>query len=67
MGMRYHFSRLLANGWIEVHPSPTDRRSKRVFPTTKLLEKLQLLDQGIIEAVELHMKNFEVVAIDQKT
>ncbi len=56
MGMRYHFRRLLANGWIELQPSPHDRRSKRVIATCKLLEQLTLLDQRFVEAVEQHMK-----------
>lgn len=56
MGMRYHFRRLLANGWIEVQPSPHDRRSKRVIATCKLLEQLTLLDQRFVEAVDQHMK-----------
>jgi hypothetical protein len=59
MGMRYHFRRLLANGWIEVHPSPCDRRSKRVFATDKLLDRLRLLDKGFFKAVEQHMKNLD--------
>jgi hypothetical protein len=56
MGMRYHFRRLLANGWIEVQPSPHDRRSKRVIATCKLLEQLAQLDQRFAEAVYQHMK-----------
>ena len=48
MGMRYHFKRLLANGWIELHPSTTDRRTKLVTATPKLLNQLALLDQAFV-------------------
>jgi hypothetical protein len=43
MGMRYHLNRLLDNGWIEMLPSPSDRRSKIVRPTEKLLDRLYIL------------------------
>jgi hypothetical protein len=59
MGMRYHFRRLLANGWIELHPSPYDRRSKRVIATSKLLGQLMLLDQEFFKSVEQHMKSLD--------
>ena len=65
MGMRYHFRRLLANGWIEVHQSPYDRRSKRVIATDKLLEQLRLLDQGFFKAVEQHMKSLDGASSDR--
>jgi hypothetical protein len=52
MGMRYHFRRLLANGWIELHPSQTDRRAKLVTPTRKLLDRLALLDVAFGKMVE---------------
>ena len=64
MGMRYHFRRLLANGWIEVQPSPHDRRSKRVIATDKLLDQLRLLDQGFFKAVEQHMKSLDGASSD---
>ena len=65
MGMRYHFRRLLANGWIEVQPSPSDRRSKRVIATRKLLDQLKLLDQGFVKAVEQHMKSLDSASSDR--
>jgi hypothetical protein len=65
MGMRYHFRRLIANGWVEVHPSPSDRRSKRVIATSKLLNQLELLDQGFVKAVEHHMKSLDVISSDR--
>ncbi len=65
MGMRYHFRRLLANGWIEVQPSPHDRRSKRVIATCKLLEQLTLLDQRFVEAVDQHMKSLDGASSDR--
>lgn len=54
MGMRYHFKRLLANGWIELHPSTTDRRTKLVIATRKLVDQLALLDQAFAAVVEQH-------------
>jgi hypothetical protein len=65
MGMRYHFRRLIANGWIEVHPSLNDRRSKRVIATCKLLDQLKLLDQGLVKAFEQHMKNLDSASLDR--
>lgn len=54
MGMRYHFRRLLENGWIQVHPSPSDRRSKLVTPTNKLLDRLALLDTEFKNLINQH-------------
>jgi hypothetical protein len=65
MGMRYHFRRLLANGWIEVQPSPHDRRSKRVIATCKLVNQLRLLDQGFVKAVQEHMKSLDGASSDR--
>ena len=47
MGMRYHFTRLLERGWLEVLPSPVDRRSKVVQPTEKLLNRLVELESEV--------------------
>lgn len=55
MGIRYHFCRLLAKGWIEVHPSTSDRRSKLVIPTSKLLDQLMLLDQEFAKVMKQHV------------
>ena len=60
MGMRYHLRRLLANGWIEVQPSLSDRRSKHLIATCKLLDQLKLLDQKFVKAVEQHMQSLDV-------
>ena len=54
MGIRYHFRRLLANGWIELHPSTTDRRTKLVTATPRLLDQLMLLDLAFAKMVEQH-------------
>ena len=54
MGIRYHFRRLLANGWIELHPSTTDRRTKLVTATQRLLDQLMLLDLAFAKMVEEH-------------
>ena len=55
MGMRYHFRRLLADGWIEVRPSPSDRRAKLVIATPKLLDQLALIDLAFAKMVEQHL------------
>lgn len=54
MGIRYHFRRLVANGWIEMHPSTTDRRTKLVTATPRLLDQLMLLDLAFAKMVEQH-------------
>lgn len=52
MGMRYHFRRLIVNGWIEVHPSKKDRRSKLVFPTKKLIDQFLILEKEFLKIVD---------------
>lgn len=47
MGIRYHFKKLLADGWIELHNGDKDTRVKRVRVTNKLLVQLQLFDREI--------------------
>ena len=47
MGMRYHFKRLLDRGWIDLHPSPHDKRSKIVSPNEKLLARLADLEEEL--------------------
>ena len=37
MGVRYHFRRLVKNGWVKLEQSPFDSRSKICVPTEKLL------------------------------
>ena len=54
MGIRYHFRRLVANGWIELQPSTTDRRTKLVTATPRLLDQLMLLDLAFAKMVEQH-------------
>jgi hypothetical protein len=59
MGIRYHFRRLLANGWIEVHTAPSDRRFKLVVPTSKLLDQLTLLDQEFTKLMKQHLPRID--------
>lgn len=54
MGIRYHFRRLLANGWIELQPSTKDRRTKLVIATPKLLDQLMALDLAFAKMVKQH-------------
>ncbi len=51
MGMRYHFRHMIENDWIQVHPSPTDRRSKLVTPTCKLIGALIVLDTELRRSI----------------
>ena len=51
MGTRYHFNRLVANGWIELVPHEKDTRMKMCRPTEKfktrfkvIVEELSLVD-----------------------
>jgi hypothetical protein len=59
MGMRYHFRRLLLNGWIEVYQSKNDRRSKLVLPAKKLLHQFYILDKEFINLSEFIMPSVE--------
>ncbi|MCD8504656.1 MAG: hypothetical protein LRY56_02845 [Burkholderiaceae bacterium] len=35
MGIRYHVRKLLSDGWMELKPSPVDKRTKVCVPTAK--------------------------------
>lgn len=37
-GVRYHYKRLLADGWLETEPCDYDSRIKYLRPTTKLVD-----------------------------
>lgn len=43
MGIRYHFNRLIDDGWISLHNGDSDSRVKRVSPTEKLIHNFELL------------------------
>ncbi len=47
MGMRYHFRRLQEKEWIYICPSNTDKRSKIVLPTNKLLENFEKINAEV--------------------
>jgi DNA-binding MarR family transcriptional regulator len=40
-GFRYHFSRLIKDDWIELKTVETDKRTRIVVPTRKLLNKFE--------------------------
>jgi hypothetical protein len=45
-GLRYHFGRLLKDGWLELDVIQADRRNRVVMPTQKLLVQFDdLVDQ----------------------
>ena len=46
MGIRYHFERLVKDGWIELTPDQTDGRVKLAVPSEKLIERFRALVQG---------------------
>lgn len=43
MGLRYHYRRLVASGWIEVKPSPKDKRNKALVPSLRLMRAFDLI------------------------
>lgn len=43
MGIRYHFRKLIKDGWIELHNGDKDTRVKRVSATEKLTKQFQIL------------------------
>lgn len=50
-GLRYHFRKLLHDGWIEIWVDPNDRRHKLVKPTQKLIEQFELFMNEVLNAV----------------
>lgn len=46
MGLRYHYRRLVASGWIEVKPSPKDKRNKALVPSLKLMKAFASISQS---------------------
>ena len=47
MGLRYHFTKLIDSGWIELEAVSTDARLKKVKPTTKLLKQFGLVASSL--------------------
>lgn len=47
MGIRYHFRKLIKDGWIQLHNGDKDTRVKRVSATTKLKNKFEFLSSKI--------------------
>lgn len=48
MGSRYHFNRLISNGWIDLIQSETDLRVKTCHPT----EKFKIRFEKIVNELE---------------
>ena len=46
MGIRYHFDRLVKEGWIELAPDQTDGRVKLAVPSERLLERVHALAES---------------------
>ena len=51
MGMRYHFRKLLNDGWIELQPMNGDKRVKQIKPTEKLSNQFELFLNSIKPAL----------------
>lgn len=51
MGMRYHFRKLLNDGWIELQPMNRDKRVKQIKPTEKLSNQFGLFLNSIKPAL----------------
>lgn len=43
MGLRYHLRRLIASEWVQLVPSPKDKRSKDLMATNKLQKAFDLM------------------------
>lgn len=63
MGIRYHSRKLLNDGWIDLLPSPTDKRTKICVPTAKFDDAWALVVDQISEQLDQYM----VVSQDQET
>ena len=46
-GVRYHFERLLNDGWLELDDGINDKRIKIVKPSPKLIDTFQRLSGGL--------------------
>lgn len=51
MGLRYHFRKLLNDGWIELQPMSGDKRAKQIKPTEKLSNQFGLFLNSIKPAL----------------
>ena len=51
MGLRYHFRKLLNDGWIELQPMNGDKRVKQIKPTEKLSNQFGLFLNSIKQAL----------------
>lgn len=60
MGLRYHFRKLIDNGWIELHAVSGDARVKQVKPTDKLSKQFALLSN--ILSTQLNLPQIHAVS-----
>lgn len=60
MGLRYHFRKLIDNGWIELHAVSGDARVKQVKPTDKLSKQFSLLSN--ILSTQLNLPQIHAVS-----
>ena len=54
MGMRYHFRKLVNDGWIELHTSAKDLRVKEILPSQKLLSHFAQFSQLIMPLLNVN-------------
>ena len=55
MGIRYHLRKLLDDGWMELKPSATDKRTKVCVPTAKFDAVWALVIEQISEQLDGHL------------
>jgi DNA-binding MarR family transcriptional regulator len=55
MGIRYHLRKLMDDGWMELKPSATDKRTKVCVPTAKFDAVWALVIAQITEQINGHL------------
>jgi DNA-binding MarR family transcriptional regulator len=57
MGIRYHLTKLVDNGWVELQASTKDRRTKTCVPTVKLIEAWETVVSKIQDSLETRLES----------
>lgn len=52
MGIRYHFRRLVDDGWVELKPSTEDKRTRLCVPTAKFEAAWKLIFEQMDKQLE---------------
>jgi DNA-binding MarR family transcriptional regulator len=64
MGIRYHSRKLLNDGWIDLLPSPSDKRTKICVPTDKFDKAWALVVEQVSEQFDQYIANNRDQAFD---